>query len=415
MSHGVRRTRTSLINAILILAVAGCSSSEPSEELEHPLALTQVSAGGYTTCGLGPSSEAYCWGTGREGQLGAPPQEECGGFPGESPCATYPLPLGQSFASIQAGGLHVCALTDAGAMFCWGDGTYGQLGSSPPTPDCSSQSTGCARTPLSVPLLAPATSMSVGGTHNCVLDAAGQASCWGYNHAGRLGTGDNITRFAPDTVATNLRFIDISAGGTHTCAIAVGGLAYCWGYNHLGQLGDGSVAEHPLPAPVSTQLHFVEIVSGVAHTCARTPSGTAYCWGAAGDGQLGTTAQLESCESYACSTVPVPVAGDHQFGGLSAGASTCGTIGDASFCWGERGFGQLVLTPTPIGTGGTTGEPFIAITVSSGGGCGLIRHSQAYCWGSDYQGRLGDGPAEGGPLPVAVLEPQETATATSGH
>jgi alpha-tubulin suppressor-like RCC1 family protein len=76
--------------------------------------------------------------------------------------------------------------------------------------------------------------MSVGGTHNCVLDAAGQASCWGYNHAGRLGTGDNITRFAPDTVATNLRFIDISAGGTHTCAIAVGGLAYCWGYNHLG-------------------------------------------------------------------------------------------------------------------------------------------------------------------------------------
>jgi hypothetical protein len=36
--------------------------------------------------------------------------------------------------------------------------------------------------------------------------------------------------------------------------------------------------------------------------------------------------------------------------------------------------------------------------------CGIVAGELAYCWGSDYQGKLGDGPAEGGPLPVLVRE-----------
>jgi alpha-tubulin suppressor-like RCC1 family protein len=411
MSHLNRRLLIlACSSAALLCAILSCSSNEPDTDSKVPLALSQVSTGDYFSCGIGPGSEVFCWGAGREGQLGAVPPENCGGEPGESPCASYPLAIGQSFASVEVGGLHACALTTAGSMFCWGDGTYGQLGSQAPEPNCSPQSTGCARTPLSVALLSLAVTMSVGGTHNCVLDATGGASCWGYNQAGRLGTGDNVTRFAPATVATNLRFTDISAGGTHTCAIAVGGLAYCWGYNHLGQLGDGTVTEHAVPAPVSTQLHFIEIVTGVAHTCARTASGTAFCWGAAGDGQLGTVAQLETCELYPCSTIPVPVAGGHLFGGLSAGAFTCGTTDDASYCWGDRGFGPVVSTPTSIGTEGTTGERFLGMSVATSGGCGIVRFSRVFCWGSDYQGRLGDGPTDGGPLPVVVQEAPQNGT-----
>lgn len=237
-----------------------------------------------------------------------------------------------------------------------------------------------------------------------MLDDTGVAICWGYNQAGRLGTGDQTTRFSPTPVATDLRFIAVAAGGTHTCAIAEDGRAYCWGYNHLGQLGDGSLTSRALPTPVSTDLRFVDVTTGVAHTCARTPEGTAYCWGAAGEGQLGTEATLASCELYGCSLVPVPVSGGHVFNNLTAGTFTCGAAADGSYCWGAYLLGDTASVPVPVRTRGSSGEPFLKMSIGFDHACGIVAGELAYCWGSDYQGKLGDGPVEGGPLPVLVRE-----------
>src|SRR5213076_1954999 len=97
-----------------------------------------------------------------------------------------------------------------------------------------------------------------------------------------------------------------------------GGAAYCWGYNESGQLGVGtSEGPHTCrygscsadPVPVVTGLRWVSITAGGAHTCGLTPGGEAYCWGSNAYGQLGIgTAGPETCGSYACSTLPVPVA-----------------------------------------------------------------------------------------------------------
>ena len=286
-----------------VLLMSGCSDGNGpppggGDSLPPALSLSQVSAGYYNTCGLDPSGAAYCWGAGRIGVLGADPPEDCGGDPGEFPCATSPLEVGEVLADVAAGGQHACGLRSSGVVLCWGDGTHGQLGGPPPLSECGPLSTGCARLPQVVQLASPAVTLGVGGSHNCVLDAAGQATCWGYNQAGRLGTGDVTTRFEPTPVVTDLRFSAIAAGGTHTCAIATDGQAYCWGYNHLGQLGDGSVSSRSLPTRVATDLRFLDVVAGSAHTCARTSAGAAYCWGAAGDGQLGTHAPLDTCEGY---------------------------------------------------------------------------------------------------------------------
>jgi alpha-tubulin suppressor-like RCC1 family protein len=229
------------------------------------------------------------------------------------------------------------------------------------------------------------------------------ATCWGYNQGGRLGTGDVTTRFEPTPVMTDLRFIAIAAGGSHTCAIAEDGKAYCWGYNHLGQLGDGSVSSRFLPTPVATELRFRDVVTGGAHSCARTEQGAAYCWGAAGEGELGTTNPLNTCDGYACSLVPVPVAGGHAFTALSAGTFTCGVELTGSFCWGPMPV-ESSNAPVAIRSEGSTGRAFIGIDVGSEHACGVTDESLAYCWGSDYQGVLGDGPAEGGPGPTLVRE-----------
>ncbi|HET6838043.1 MAG TPA: hypothetical protein VFH24_08360 [Gemmatimonadales bacterium] len=401
--------------AITALALsAGCSEgSGPSprdrDSLPPALSLSQISAGNYSSCGLSPAGAAYCWGAGRAGELGAEPPENCGGDPGEFPCATAPIELGETLTHIDVGGQHACGLRDSGSIVCWGDGTHGQLGGPPPVSNCSPVSTGCARLPQLVPLEGQAVTLSAGGSHTCVLDPAGIATCWGYNQGGRLGTGDVTTRFEPTPVTTDLRFIAIAAGGTHTCAIAEDGRAYCWGYNHLGQLGDGSVDSRRLPTPVATELRFRDVVTGVAHSCARTEEGAAYCWGAAGEGQLGTNAPLDTCEGgyYACSLIPGPVVGGHAFTALSADRFTCGVGLGGSFCWGPSPTNTSSV-PVAMRSEGLTGRVFIRIDVGSEHACGVTEDSLAYCWGSDYQGTLGDGPAEGGPEPALVREPVDS-------
>ena len=88
--------------------------------LASALALAQLSAGYFHTCGIQADGQAQCWGTdsfGQTGGLGRP------GRPG--------LVAGDyRWAAISPGQLHTCGLTESGAAYCWGDGQYGQLGSS---------------------------------------------------------------------------------------------------------------------------------------------------------------------------------------------------------------------------------------------------------------------------------------------
>lgn len=397
--------RMTSLGTLAVLTLAACGDSTDPMPDNTPLALTAVSAGYYTSCGVGPTGVAYCWGEGREGQLGTETHEDCSEIPGESPCASSPVALTGVFTAVQAGGAHACAIRGDLRVVCWGDGSRGQLGTTSPETDCSLTSSACARTPVPAALYQVVAMLSVGSSHNCVLSSAGMAACWGYNQGGRLGTGDMTNRAIPAWLDTDLRFTTIAAGGTHTCAIATDGRAYCWGYNHLGQLGDSSTTTRLHPTPVATEHRFVQLALGVAHSCGLTESGEAYCWGADGEGQLGTANAVPACDgTYACSVVPVPVAGGHRFTALSAGAFTCGVTADGSFCWGERPDGGASPVPARMGTKGSTGEPFTQISVGFDHACGVTAANTAYCWGSDYHGKLGDGNTRGGPGPVMVRD-----------
>lgn len=399
----------------VLLGVLACKGMT-DEQFPAPLLLTDIAAGYYATCGLAPGGAAYCWGNGRQGQLGFAPVEECSSIPGEDPCAHTPRRVagGHTFTQIAAGGAHFCALTSPGEVYCWGDDRFGQLGTLDTAAICGLTVPGpCARTPQLAYMPTPATEVSAGDSHTCaIVDAS---YCWGYGSSGQLGLGSNANSPQPRVTAGGMLFRSIAVGGSTSCGIAAAdSVTYCWGNNHLGQLGDSTRTARTIPQPVADTTRFVALAVGTAHTCGITPQGNALCWGAAGLGELGDAAAAPDCGGYPCRATPVSVSGNLHFTALAAGTSfTCGITATASYCWGAvPGLSNSLSVPTAFGTRGTGGgTPFTAITTAYDHACGITAAHDAYCWGGDYHGKLGNGPVEApSGRPVLVIAPDSTTT-----
>jgi alpha-tubulin suppressor-like RCC1 family protein len=239
------------------------------------LRFTILSAGGGHTCGLDAGGLAYCWGVDASGQLGD------GGLTfSATPHGVFNDIV---FATLAAGGGHTCALTALGAAYCWGSNSAGQLGNGSVTGNSLSTTPTAVAGGLVFGLIA------AGGPNTCALTAAGAAYCWGANDLGQLGTGvaDSFAR-TPQPVTGGLTFRAITVGGRHSCGLTTDSLAYCWGDDGDGQLGDGAPATPAAaPVPVSGGLHFAELHAGGSHTCGITAALVVYCWGLGTQGQLG--------------------------------------------------------------------------------------------------------------------------------
>jgi alpha-tubulin suppressor-like RCC1 family protein len=246
---------------------------------------SSISAGQTHSCSIDLAGRAFCWGGNADGQLGI-----IGGpvVPFDSLSITVPTAVqgGLLWAAISAGGLHTCAIDNAGTGWCWGNNASGQLGDG---------TTNGAVAPRLVAGGGGLTAISAGNLHTCALNAAGAAMCWGSNVSGQLGTGAFGNSSAPTAVTGGLVFAAISAGQSHTCGVTAAGAVYCWGSNAKGQLGDGSLTTRTAPTLVSGALVFRSISAGDLNSCGVTTANVAYCWGDNEFGQLGdgtTTARL---------------------------------------------------------------------------------------------------------------------------
>jgi alpha-tubulin suppressor-like RCC1 family protein/uncharacterized protein YjdB len=142
-----------------------------------------------------------------------------------------------------------------------------------------------------------------------------------------------------------------------------------------------------------------------ANIAVVTPSGA---YGATASafsvGSVRVTASAGGVSGFATVTVPPPVA----FVASSMGrSSACGLAanGDA-YCWGSNNSGQLgngTDLASAVPTAVVGGLLFAAVGVGDDFACGLTTAGAAYCWGSDGSGRLGDGMAaftQETPVPV---------------
>jgi alpha-tubulin suppressor-like RCC1 family protein len=374
-----------------ITATAQGKSGTAAVTVVSPIsvAFASVTTGGAHTCGLTTSGAAYCWGRGEAGQVGiASPASVCPIDGRNFPCSLVPVAVqgGLTFTRLDAGGAHVCGLTSAGTAYCWGSNDAGQLGD-------NSAINRFAPVPVAGGLTFA--NVAAGAFHTCGLTAAGTAHCWGANDRGQLGDGTNTNRSVPGAVTGGHSFLLITAGGFssgQTCGLTASGTAYCWGENSAGQLGIGTmdVAAHPVPAPVSGGIAFASISAGLgSHTCALTPAGSAYCWGQNVFGALGDGSDIQR-------HAPVVVTGGIAFAEIVAGGfigHSCGRTGSGqAYCWGENevgavGDGSLVDRLSPSAVAGQLS--FSSLDAGFRHTCGMASTGILYCWGSNRAGQLG--------------------------
>jgi alpha-tubulin suppressor-like RCC1 family protein len=97
-----------------------------------------------------------------------------------------------------------------------------------------------------------------------------------------------------------------------------------------------------------TALRLTAISAGSGFSCALTSDSSAVCWGANQYFQLGSdsgtaTCKLDPVATGKCSAKPVAVGGAHRFTAIDAGESHACALDAAgqAFCWGDNASGQL--------------------------------------------------------------------------
>ncbi|MBK7859443.1 MAG: hypothetical protein IPJ65_12630 [Archangiaceae bacterium] len=216
-----------------------------------------LEAGGYHSCMLNPGGGVLCWGRNHV-------DTTRGGALGNDSIVDHAQPfavngLSSGMVAVQLGEHHTCALSQLGAVSCWGYAEGGRLG------DGSSSD---KLIPMALTSLGTGSTiaLSAGGTGGCALSLRGEARCWGQNAHGEVGDGTTDARDTPTLVADlGTAVIDVSFGGSHACALMRGGTVRCWGDNSRGQLGDATQTERHRPALVMGVFDAVWLSAGEQH------------------------------------------------------------------------------------------------------------------------------------------------------
>jgi hypothetical protein len=84
----------------------------------------------------------------------------------------------------------------------------------------------------------------------CALTAAGAVSCWGDGRFGQLGSAPPPSRLQAVSIGGLPAVVEIAVGGLFVCARTAGGEIYCWGSNRDGTTPDGAPGTSAVPLAV---------------------------------------------------------------------------------------------------------------------------------------------------------------------
>ncbi|MBL6748247.1 MAG: putative Ig domain-containing protein, partial [Candidatus Poseidonia sp.] len=259
------------------------------------------------------------------------------------------------------------------------------------------------------PLEAQNLSLVTGEWNTCALDSNQNVFCWGRNGNGQIGNGQTGTAACGTSghnckdipTATNdlgSDVISLAFGHQHACGLLDTGAVKCWGRNNAGQLGtSGGDKDTPQTINLGSGRTATSIYAGGHYTCAILDDASVKCWGQNTDGQLGIGS---TSNTNTPTTINTLGSGRTAVSLATAMSTVCALLDDGSVkCWGSDYDGQL-------GNGGTNADlsspPSSAINLGTGrtakaitGGefhfCAILDDDSIKCWGQGTDGKLGTG------------------------
>ena len=353
---------------------------------------------------------------------------------------------GIRFSQVSSGGYIIADLTgyslavgSDGNAYAWGNNKFGQLGTG---------TTAQRNTPVPVPKPAGAPAdftyvqAYAGGYHSLAIGSDGYVYAWGLNDHGQLGNNTKsnsstpVRVHGPGNTGEGLKAIQVAAGAWNSMALAADGTVYTWGSISRGWSYDCSSAQTvPItvkdPSDASGVLHAVQISTSWSFDMALGQDGYVYTWGYNANGQLGNnTSDGSSTNIFHPTPSRVFATGKSTAAAgpwlkavqVSAGGWHALAIDEDgnTWAWGYNGHGEL-------GNGTTTGDPVpvrvqypkdagtVAATQISAGfyhSLALDKEGNAWSWGRNSYGQLGDNTTSDRHSPVKVLaSAQSTSSA----
>ena len=330
-------------------------------------------------------SVAASWGLTIHGNLGD-------GQPAESDQTLYGGVAGLTgVLQVAAGNSHSLALTSDGSVWAFGDNGRGELGNGTTTN---------SDVPVQVPGVAGVTQIAAGNGFSLALTSNGNVLTWGDDSYGELG-GDYAGlgySTTPVQVKGLTGVTQIAAGGQFSLALRSDGTVWAWGRNDSGQLGNGTTTNSAVPVQVTGLSRVTQIAAGSDSAMAALTKGfittltTVWTWGGNDDGQLGDGTLASRTTPEQVSGIDVPnVRGISAGDGFSMVLGSDGTV----WAWGADYDGQLGNAPadTVVRPAETIGKDSGITHLSAGGVHVLALRSDGtvLAWGDNEAGEIGNG------------------------
>lgn len=322
--------------------------------------------------------------------------------------------------------IYIC---EDGRIFMSGENNTGQLGrgdfvpSNVPVPIAGIDGVGSAPRCKQVQIEGVSTFLALTNSGDTLI-------AWGPNEFGQVGDGTIGSKTYPVIVKGvggigRLENIKQIATGNYTSyALTEDGKVLSWGSNSFGQIGSGNLTSpvlfptYVLKAPGDTLKNVKRISGGGVFALALLCDGTVWGWGRNNLGQLGQGTIINS--EYAVpvknrfGTAPLQdivmiEAGDNYSFGLSSK--------DTLWCWGPNWDGRLgtgnfteQLLPTYVRNAAGNGQLSGVLDIAAGQGHAitLLSDQSVYAWGINGRGQLGRNDTINSNLPVRVKDPSGT-------